>query len=188
MTKSLKYTMRNIAIGLSIAMFFSCSNDIKEVRDFLAEKNKPIGVAENIYNVHTDSGRVDMKISTPLRLDFSNRKNHPYDEFPEGLKIVTIDKNNDSLVVTGDYAINYTKTGIAEIIGNVVIVNHEDYKKLRTEQLYWDQKIKYFYTEKPFTLYTLTDTIYGIGLDASEDLKQYMVKNNRGSFTINETN
>jgi hypothetical protein len=69
-----------------------------------------------------------------------------------------------------------------------VIVNHEDYKKLRTEQLYWDQKIKYFYTEKPFTLYTLTDTIYGIGLDASEDLKQYMVKNNRGSFTINETN
>ena len=186
MTKSLKYTVRNIAIVLSMAMFFSCTNDNKEVRDFLAEKNKPIGIAENIYNIHTNSGRVDMKVSTPLRLDFSNRKNHPYDEFPEGLKIVTIDKDNDSLMITGNYAINYTKTGIAEIIGNVTIINYGEYKKLKTEQLYWDQKTKYFYTEKPFTLYTATDTIYGIGLDASEDLTKYMVKNNRGVFYISE--
>ena len=40
--------LRNIAIVISIAMFFSCTNDAKEVRDFLADKNLPIGEALDI--------------------------------------------------------------------------------------------------------------------------------------------
>ena len=62
MIKSFKYITKNIAIIFMIAMFFSCGNQIQEVRDFLADKNLPIGVAENIKNIHTDSGRVDLKL------------------------------------------------------------------------------------------------------------------------------
>ena len=61
-------------------MFFSCSNDIKEVQDFLAEKNLPIGVAKNINLIHTDSGKIKTNLISPLMYDFSNRKNHPYTE------------------------------------------------------------------------------------------------------------
>ncbi|AOW20415.1 LPS export ABC transporter periplasmic protein LptC [Urechidicola croceus] len=188
MTKSFKNIFKNIAVVLTTAMFFSCGNDIQEVRDFLADKNLPIGVAENVYNIHTDSGKVDLKLAAPLLYDYSNRQRHPYSEFPKGLKIVTLDENNDSLVVTGNYAIIYSNTNISEIRDNVVITNYVEHKKLLTEQLFWDQKTKYFYTEKPFTLITLTDTIYGVGLDASEDLKTYMIKENRGSIYINESN
>lgn len=186
MRKSFNNITQSIAIIFMMAMFFSCGNDMKEVRDFLADKNLPIGVAKNIYNVHTDSGLVDVKLKAPLLHDFSNRSKHPYNEFPEGLKIVTIDKKRDSLVVTGDYAVTYTKTNVSEIKGNVVIINHADYKKLLTDQLFWDQNTKYFYTEEAFTLITKTDTLYGVGFDASEDLKTFMAKQNRGSLLLNE--
>ena len=186
MTKSFKNIIKSIAVIFMMAMFFSCGNDAQEVRDFLADKNLPIRVGKNIHNIHTDSGRVDLKISAPLLHDFENRKKHPYTEFPEGIKIVKIDKNKDSVIVTGNYAITYSKTSISEIKDKVVVVNHADYKKLLTEQLIWDQKAKYFYTEKPFTLITTTDTIYGIGLDASEDLKVWMAKEVTGSLYLNE--
>ncbi len=186
MTKSFKNIIKSIALVFSIVMLFSCGNDIQEVRDFLADKNLPIGVAENVYNIHTDSGRVDIKFTAPLLYDFSNRKNHPYSEFPEGVRIVTFDKNNDSIVIVGKYAISYTKTSISKIKGKVEIENRKEQKKLKTEQLFWDQKAKYFYTEQAFTLFTATDTIYGVGFDANEDLSLFTAKNNRGNIYINE--
>ena len=94
------------------------------------------------------------------------------------------------MVIIGDYAISYTKTSISEIKGNVVIENFGEQKKLLTEQLFWDQRTKYFYTEKPFTLYNGTgserDTIYGTGFDANENLSAFMSKKNRGAIKINE--
>jgi LPS export ABC transporter protein LptC len=186
MTILVENIYKSIAVIGLTAMLFSCGNDIKEVRNFLEEKNLPIGVAEDVFNIHTDSGRVDIKFTAPLLYDFSNRTNHPYSEFPKGVEIVSFNKKGDSLVIIGDYGISYMKTSISEIKGNVEIENFGEQKKLLTEQLFWDQRTKYFYTEKPFTLYTVTDTIYGTGFDASEDLSAFMAKNNRGVIKVNE--
>ena len=49
MSTKISYRFLNIATMLIVAMFFSCGNDIKEVQDFLAEKNLPIGAAKNVY-------------------------------------------------------------------------------------------------------------------------------------------
>ena len=66
MTKSVINTIKNIGVVFTIAMFFSCTNDVKEVRDFLADKNLPIGEAFNIHHKHTDSGRVNIKMIAPV--------------------------------------------------------------------------------------------------------------------------
>ena len=186
LTKFMKTIIKSIAVIFMTAMLFSCGNSTQEIRDLLADKNLPIGIATDINNIYTDSGIVTSKLQAPLLHNFSNRENHPYSEFPEGLRIVTFDDNMDSIVVTGNYAIVYSKTNISEIRNQVVINNYLEHKKLITEQLFWDQKTKYFYTEKAFTLYTLTDTIHGIGFDASENLETFIAKNNRGSIYINE--
>ncbi len=168
------------------AMLFSCTNSVKEVRDFLADKNLPIGEAYNINHKHTDSGRVDIKMRAPVMLDFSNRENHPYNEFSKGIKITTIEKNGDSVTVEGGYAKSYRRTEVSEIKDNVVVTNYAQKNKLVTEQIYWDQKTHYFFTEKKFTFYTLTDTIYGTGFEATEDLKTWWVKNQSGVINIKE--
>ena len=186
MTKSVVNYIKSIAVVFASAMFFSCTNDAKEVRDFLADKNLPIGEAYNINHKHTDSGRVDIKMKAPAMLDFSNRENHPYNEFPKGIKITTIEKNGDSVTVEGDYARSYRKTQISEIKNNVVVINYAQKNKLVTEQIYWDQKTHYFFTEKKFAFYTVSDTIYGTGFEATEDLKTWWVKNQSGVINIKE--
>lgn len=186
LTKFMKTIIKSIAVIFMATMLFSCGNSTQEIRDLLADKNLPIGIATDINNIYTDSGIVTSKLQAPLLHNFSNRENHPYSEFPEGVRIVTFDDNMDSIVVTGNYAIVYSKTSISEIRNQVVINNYLEHKKLITEQLFWDQKTKYFYTEKAFTLFTLTDTIHGIGFDASENLESFIAKNNRGNIYLNE--
>lgn len=186
MTKSVVNKIKNIAVIISIAMFFSCTNDAKVVRDFLADKNLPIGESYNIFLKHTDSGRVNIILRAPLMLDFSNRDEHPYFEFPEGINITTIEKNGDSINIKGDYAKNYNRTEVSEIKNNVQIYNYAQKNKLVTEQIYWDKKTHYFFTEEKFTLYTPTDTIYGKGFEATEDMKKWWVKNQTGVINIKE--
>lgn len=182
-----KHIIINSSVVIFMAtLFFSCTNDIKEVRDYLADKNLPIGISKNIYTVYKDSGRVTSIIKSPLLKDFSNREKHPYSEFPNGIFITKIEKNKDSTTVRGDYAISYTKTQISEIKGKVIVINYSKNYTLYTEQLFWDQNQHYFITEKAFTLITATDTLYGIGFESSEDLSNWQSKNNSGSLSINE--
>ena len=186
MTKSIVNKIKSIVIVLTIAMLFSCKNDAKEVRDFLADKNLPIGEAYNINLKHTDSGRINVKMRAPVMLDFGNRYSHPYSEFPKGIKITSIEKNGDSITIEGGYARSYKNTQISEIKHHVIIYSYAQKNKLTTEQIYWDQKSHYYFTEKKFTFYTLTDTIRGTGFEASEDLKTWWVKNQSGVINIKE--
>ena len=182
-----KHIISNSSVVILLAtLFFSCANDIKEVRDFLADKNLPIGISTEIHSVYKDSGRISTLIKSPLVNDFSNRKEHPYSEFPKGIKITKIAKNLDSTTVTGSYAITYSKTQISEIRGDVVVVNHAKNYTLRTDQLFWDQKEHYFTTEKEFTLITPKDTLYGVGFESSESLSNWQAKNNRGNLSVKE--
>jgi len=166
----------------------SCGNNIKEVQDFLADKNLPVGVAKNVNLLHTDSGVVKTKLITPLLHDFTNRKIHPYQEFPEGIQITNFDKNKDSVTLTANYCRSYSKTGISEVKENVIIVNYNDGVRLYTEQLFWDQNTHYIYTEKAFKLITKTDTINGKGFESNEDLSKVTMKDISGAIYVNESN
>jgi LPS export ABC transporter protein LptC len=187
MSQSVYHNIKSIATLFLVVMLFSCGNDLKEVQDFLADKNLPIGVAKNVNLIHTDSGRVKTKLITPLLHDFSNREAHPYQEFPEGIKIITFDKKKDSVILTADYTRTYSKTGISEVKGNVIVINHKEKSKLFTEQLFWDQTTHYIYTEKAFILITKTDTINGKGFESNEDLSKVIMKDISGPVYINES-
>ena len=168
-------------------MFFSCTNSVKEVNDFLADKNLPVGESENIRHVYKDSGKVVFRLVTPKLLDFSNREEHPYSEYPNGVKIVTISKSGlDSTTVTGNYAISYSKTSISELIGDVVVYNHTEKSELRTPQLYWDQKTNYFFTEKKFSLIVEEDTINGKGFESNLNLTGWVLKKITGNLKVKE--
>ena len=166
----------------------SCGNNIKEVQDFLADKNLPVGIVKNINLIHTDSGHIKTRLIAPLLNDFRNRKAHPYQEFPEGIKITTFDKLGDSITLTANYTIIYSKTAISEVKENVIVINHKDNTRLYTDQLFWDQNTHYIYTEKAFKLITKTDTINGKGFESNEDLSKVTMKDISGTIYVNESN
>jgi LPS export ABC transporter protein LptC len=179
--------LKSIAVIYFTGMLFSCSNTSEEVRNFLEEKNLPIGSAKEAFHVYKDSGRITSKLITPLLLDFSNRKKHPYNEFPEGIKIINFNnKGKDSVTIIGNYALSYVKTEVSEIKGNVVVVNHTDKSRLETSQLFWDQKTKYFVSEKAFVMYKENDTITGVGFECKEDLSKHLAKKTTGRIETKE--
>ncbi len=187
MLKIFSNNIKNIATIIIVAMFFSCGNKLQEVEDFLAEKNLPIGEAKEVNLIYTDSGRIKTKLLTPIMYDFSNRKDHPYTEFPKGITIITFDDRGDSVTLKADYAITFTKTKISEAVGNVSILNHSENSTLKTNQLFWDSGEHFIYTEKDFTLISNTDTINGKGLEANEDLTKINMKSVYGTVYVNES-
>lgn len=180
LVKKLKY----ISL-LLLTVVFSCKNSSKEINDFLADQNLPIGVSEEINHVYKDSGQITSRLIAPVLLDFTNRKLNPYSEFPKGIKIVSIDRHTrDSITITGNYAVSYDKTHFAEIIGDVVIVNHQQGATLNSEQMYWDQKEEYFFTESKFTLFTEKDTMHGVGFESDGNLNNWILNNTNGNFVV----
>ncbi|WP_233188531.1 LPS export ABC transporter periplasmic protein LptC [Tenacibaculum sp. SG-28] len=162
-------------------------NNPKEVRDFLADRNLPIAVGKNIRHSYRDSGVVTSKLITPILNDYTNRKKHPFNEFPQGIKIITFDATKgDSTTVTGNYALTFTNTKISDIRDDVVIVNHSGDTKLETNQLYWDQKEKVVFTEDGFRLTTATDTITGFGFESLQDLSKWVAKDITGEIITKE--
>ena len=97
------------------------------------------------------------------------------------------DTSPENITIVKEYYSNYRLIkSISEIKDNVVIINYAKKNKLETSEIFWDQKTHYFFTEKRFVFYTLTDTIYGTGFEASEDLDVWWVKNQSGVIEIKE--
>lgn len=187
MRTSSKILIKSITVSLITVMLFSCSNNTQKAEDFLADKNLPIGKSKDAFHVYKDSGRITSKLITPLMLDYSNREKHPYSEFPSGIKIINFEnKGSDSVTITGDYALSYSKTSISEIKGNVVVINHSEKSRLETEQLFWDEKTKYFVSEKAFKLTKENDTIFGIGFESKDDLSKHLAKKTTGKLETTE--
>lgn len=181
-----------IFYGVLITLFFSCENSAKEVKDFLAHHNLPLGVLQGVHHVYKDSGRVTLRLKAKQVRDFANRKKHPYQEFPKGIHMITYNsKTRDSVSIFGDYALNYQKTGISKIKGNVLVINHKEKIRLETQLMYWDQKRHYYFTQSPFLLITTPqkdsvaidkkiDTIAGIGFESREDLRLWEMQQTSG--------
>lgn len=183
----LQRIFKNIVTISLVTMFFSCTNNSNEVRDLFKIKNLPIGTAKDLVHVYKDSGRITSKLITPWLNDFSNRKEHPYNEFPKGIKIISFEnKGKDSVTIIGDYGLSYMKTQISEIKGNVIIINHTERSRLYTDQLFWDQKTDYFFSEKKFKWINPTDTINGIGFESNKDLSKFLAKKTTGQLVTSE--
>ena len=68
----------------------------------------------------------------------------------------------------------------------MLVVNHTDKSTLKTEQLFWDEKTKYFVSEKAFMLIKENDTSYGIGFESKDDLSGHLAKKTTGRLESTE--
>ena len=184
MKNRIKYNILNIVTVITVTMFFSCNDSYKEVQKIGISENEPIGVAENINLKHTDSGRVTANLLSAKMLDYTNR-DFPYNEFTEGVTLYIFDEDDRKSTVLSDYAIVYDKTDLIDLQGNVKIVTHTN-DTLFAEQLYYDQKKTWLFTNKPVTFKTSTDIIHGNGFDSNSKFTNAEVLEVEGYISIDE--
>ena len=178
-TKIMKKIVEYIAFLLVILFLQSCESNLKDVQRIYKTSFVPTGEADSINLKYTDSGRVKSILQSLKMIDYSTAKN-PFVEFPKAVLVTLIDANGNKTIVVADKAISYKKTEVIDLIGNVKIQTY-DGKVLVTNQLYFDQKNEWFFTEEAFTFKDADGSfLQGIGIDFSKDFKIFNMQNNNG--------
>ncbi len=157
------------AITLVLIIMSSCESNFKEVQKSNFAEFTPSGEADSINFKYTDSGRIKSILVSSKMLDYATVA-FPFTEFPKGIKVTIYDENKKKTFVTSKYAISFKNTDLIDLQGNVKITN-ETGQIFETEQLYFDQKNEWFYTEKRFKFTDPKGFTYGEGVDFSKDFK-----------------
>ncbi len=175
----MKKTVECIAFLLAILSLQSCESNLKDVQRIYKTSFVPSGEADSINLKYTDSGRVKSILQSLKMIDYATAKN-PFVEFPKAVLVTLIDANGNKTIVLADKAISYKKTEVIDLIGNVKIKTY-DGKVLETNQLYFDQKNEWFFTDEAFIFKEADGSfLQGIGIDFSKDFKIFNMQNNNG--------
>lgn len=172
------------AVLLSGCFFlFSCENDEGEVNSLFSKK---LGVEEgvNIKLTFTTGGKTKAILTSPLMLRVQDTIT--YIEFPKTLEVKFYnEEGNVESTLTALYARYKESQNIVFLKDSVKIVNDKG-EKLFTDELYWDRSRAgfEFYTDKPVRIRTLTHIIDGVGMEASQDFKQRVIRKVTGMIKV----
>jgi len=179
--------LKTVAI-LFATVFFSCQDNYDDIKRMQKASIEPAGIAEDINLKHTDSGKVILHLISKKMLDFSN-KEFSHTVFPEGIELHLYEINDEKkeTIIISDYAITYDKTDLIDLRGNVKITTPEGIK-LFTEQLYYDQKTEWIFTNSEYK-YEGDDGGYNVGkggFDANRNMSIFSSIDNDGQQYIND--
>ncbi len=156
---------------IAISLFFvSCESNFKEVQKINYSEFVPSGEANEIDLKYTDSGKIKSILISPKMLDYATVE-YPFTEFPKGIKVTLYDNKAKKTFIVSDYAVTFKGSDIIDLKGNVKI-SSEAGQFLETEQLYYDQKNEWFFTQKKFKLTDPKGVSYGEGIDFGKDFKR----------------
>ena len=169
MTLFKKYRILIPVLVAAITLFAGCESNFKEVQKINFSEFVPSGEADKINLKYTDSGRITAILVSPKMREFAS-VDFPFTEFPKGIDVTLYDVKGKRTFIKSDYATSYKLTNIIDLEGNVKITS-QDGQILETEQLYFDQKNEWFFTEKSFKFTDPKGVSNGQGIDFSKDFK-----------------
>jgi len=131
----------------------------------------------------TDSAKIQLIVKSKLVKTY-NHEEDPYLEFPIGIEVFFYDKTGIvESQLSAKYAIYHEADQLWEAKDSVVVINANG-EILNTEQLFWDENIKMIFTSKFVTITTTSEIIYGEGMEANENFKDWKIMKPRGTFYI----
>ncbi|MCF6401656.1 LPS export ABC transporter periplasmic protein LptC [Chitinophaga filiformis] len=173
-----------IAFVFSLLAMVSCENDMNAIMN-LDKSTTAVEEGKDIESMYSQTGRVKAKLTAPMML--RHLKPPVYVEFSKGLKVLFY---NDSLDVESTLTARYGKyfENDANIFlrDHVVVINKKG-ERLDCEELNWDSKLQKFLSNKPVRISTVTDTLYGTGLESNQDFSDYTILHPSGPFIIQDS-
>lgn len=169
MTVVKKYYIKLSVTVFAAAFFLGCESNFKEIQKINFSEFVPSSDADMVNLKYTDSGRITSILISSKMLDYASVR-FPFTEFPKGIDVTLYDKKGKKTFIKSNYAISYKGTTVIDLQGKVRISN-ENGQLLETEQLYFDQRNEWFFTERKFKLTDPKGVSNGQGIDFSKDFK-----------------
>ena len=171
--------MNRLYFVITLAFFGCTKTDFKEPVEYTG----PVREVEDLELYNSENDRIKSKVTADLVYEFANGDQ----EFPKG---IYIEMYNEFGRLQSTLRANYAKFIKAEGHwlgqGKVELKNVEENEQLNTEELYYNPKTKKIFTTKFVTIRQQGDVIYGTGLDAMQDLSDYVIHNPEGSLELKE--
>jgi LPS export ABC transporter protein LptC len=167
-----------------VITLFACDGSYKDKQQLSVKDDAPRAIGKEVNLKYTDSGKLMTNLLAPTLLDYSNY-GFPYQEFPDGVE-VRFWQDGEKSIVTSDYAIRYSGTGMIDLRDNVIVVTN-DSLVLKASQLYWDQNNQWVFTDQPYQI-EFKDGSYNDGerFDSSQDFTEFISRKNTGVQLIDQ--
>lgn len=181
----LKFKLINKTIvTIAITSFFSCEDSSALLKQINTFNENPVGIAYDINMTYTDSASIKARLEAPVHLDFSHLS-FKYSEFPDGLKVIFYNEQNQENTVYADYGILYNQTKIVDLQGNVVLLSY-DGSRLETDQMYWDAEKEWLFTEEPFLFQNNDYNLAANRLDTNKEFSKFQTGKLSGTIAVEE--
>lgn len=149
MINCLQYNKLVHAAAIVFGCFFmiACENDLNEVRD-LGKKKPGIEEGKNIVSYLSMNGKMKAKLSAPLLFRYQG-DSALKSEFPQSLYVEFF---NDSTKIESTLSAKYGRYLENEnkvFLRDSVVIIRVNGDTLLTDEMYWDQSLSKFYTDKP---------------------------------------
>lgn len=163
-----------------VTLTISCTtSDYKEP----VEYKGPLKEAENVELFYSEDNTVKVKMQAELLYEFENGDR----EFPKGVYMEFYNEFGTlSSTLRANHAFYFKQEEQWRGRGKVEVKNLEKNNQLNSEELFWKPKTKMIFTDKFVTIRQQGDVIYGEGLEASQDMSDYMIKKPAGEFEVKE--
>ncbi len=169
----------------AISGWYYVSSDNQYLLDKQTLNHMPDIIAQQIHLTQFDeNGRIkhDM-VSTKMTHQPANDR---YTFISPKILIIG-DNQNAPWRITAKKALSYNSAELIELVDNVHLYQHIDYKKFNdiiTEQLYYKPNLKLAYTDKPIEFNQPGANIKAVGMKAKLDSKQVrLLSRAQGAFT-----
>ena len=172
---------RSILLYLLLAVFaIGCGKqEIKEPQEYKG----PLREVENVEMFYTENEHIKVKMNADLVYQLQNGDQ----EFPKGMYMEFYDElGNIESTLRANHAYYFKEQDQWRGQGKVEVKNIAKKEQLNTEELFWKPAQKKIFTEKFATIRQQGDVIYGTGLDAKQDLSDYVIHKPYGDIEVNE--
>jgi LPS export ABC transporter protein LptC len=187
MTNTTRYTILKIAVACLSSCFFmtSCENDVDAVKA-LGARISGIDVGKDVAIYISNDGKLGAKLTSPLMNRYLEDSSKMI-EFPLSIHVDFYkDSNQVESQLSAKYA-KYKETENIVFLKEDVIIFNTLGDTLWCKEMYWDQNMGKFYTEKDVVVkqHNPLAKIYGKGLEANQNLTDIRIfKPQSNSYAI----
>lgn len=166
---------------ISCFLFAACENDPKDIKAW-TEDRMMVEEGKDIQTLISEGSRLKAMLLAPQMLRYQN--DTAIVEFPRKLKVDfynaagQVESHLDS-----KYGKYYESLNRVLLRDSVVVFNFTG-DTLQTPELWWDQGTQMIYTDKPVRIRKSGNLIYGIGMDARQDLSDIRIRQVTGTLMV----
>ncbi|MFL5772929.1 MAG: LPS export ABC transporter periplasmic protein LptC [Flavisolibacter sp.] len=161
--------------------FYACENDPKVIAEWTGTK-KMVEEGDSIITYMSQGSTMKAKLTAPYMI--RSQSDTVYVEFPRSLDVDFFDSTGKvESHLDAKYGKYYESLNKVYLRDSVVVYNMQG-DTLNTPDLWWDQNLQKFYTDKNVRVRKGGNLIFGKGMDAQQDLTNINIRQVSGLVAV----